>query len=96
MRRKNFQLRDRTISTPQITLPPLRLRKIPEALVRRVRARARASFRTAGEQIDASFQHEGTTYLVEAKWRRVQTNAAMLHAFQGKTRSGRYGRADCM
>lgn len=45
---------------------------------------ARASFRTIGEQIDGSFQHEGTTYLVEAKWHRVQTDATMLHSFQGK------------
>jgi hypothetical protein len=45
---------------------------------------ARSSFRTIGEQIDGSFQHDGTTYLVEAKWHRAQTNATMLHAFQGK------------
>ncbi|KQZ44677.1 hypothetical protein ASD63_33080 [Ensifer sp. Root558] len=45
---------------------------------------ARASFRTAGEQIDGSLQHDGTTYLVEAKWHRAQTDAAMLHSFQGK------------
>jgi hypothetical protein len=44
----------------------------------------RASFRTMGEQIDGSFQHENTTYLVEAKWQRAQTDAAMLHSFQGK------------
>ncbi|TAV98445.1 hypothetical protein ELI24_08640 [Rhizobium ruizarguesonis] len=45
---------------------------------------ARAGFRTVGEQIDGSFQHDGTTYLVEAKWHRAQTDAAMLHSFQGK------------
>ncbi|RVI97660.1 DUF3644 domain-containing protein [Sinorhizobium meliloti] len=45
---------------------------------------ARAAFRTIGEQIDGSFQHDGTTYLVEAKWHRAQTDAAMLHSFQGK------------
>ncbi|MBB3966855.1 restriction endonuclease [Rhizobium metallidurans] len=45
---------------------------------------ARASFRTIGEQIDGSFQHDGTTYLVEAKWHRAQTDATMLHSFQGK------------
>jgi hypothetical protein len=45
---------------------------------------ARAAFRTIGEQIDGSFQHEGTTYLVEAKWHRTPTDAAMLHSFQGK------------
>lgn len=45
---------------------------------------ARASFRTVGEQIDGSFQHDGTTYLVEAKWHRAQTDATTLHSFQGK------------
>lgn len=45
---------------------------------------SRASFRTIGEQIDGSFQHDGTTYLVEAKWHRAQTDATMLHSFQGK------------
>ncbi|AUX78690.1 restriction endonuclease [Sinorhizobium fredii] len=45
---------------------------------------AHASFRTSGEQIDGSFQHEGSTYLVEAKWHSRPTDAAMLHSFQGK------------
>ena len=43
-----------------------------------------ASFRTTGEQIDGSFQHDGSTYLVEAKWHSRPTDAAMLHSFQGK------------
>jgi hypothetical protein len=45
---------------------------------------AHASFRTKGEQIDGSFQHDGATYLVEAKWHNRQIDAAMLHGFQGK------------
>jgi hypothetical protein len=45
---------------------------------------AHASFRTKGEQIDGSFQHDGATYLVEAKWYNRQVDAAMLHGFQGK------------
>lgn len=45
---------------------------------------ARSGFRVVGEQIDGSFQHEGSTYLVEAKWRREPTDAATLHSFQGK------------
>jgi hypothetical protein len=45
---------------------------------------AHASFRTTGEQIDGSFQHDGATYLVEAKWHNKPTDAAMLHGFQGK------------
>lgn len=45
---------------------------------------AHASFGTTGEQIDGSFQHDGATYLVEAKWHNRPTDAAMLHGFQGK------------
>ena len=45
---------------------------------------ANTSFRTTGEQIDGSFQHEGSTYLVEAKWHNKPVDAAMLHGFQGK------------
>ncbi|MCS3898979.1 hypothetical protein M2171_008112 [Bradyrhizobium japonicum USDA 38] len=45
---------------------------------------AHASFRTVGEQIDGSFQHDGATYLVEAKWHNKPANATMLHGFQGK------------
>ncbi|WP_292230209.1 restriction endonuclease [Mesorhizobium sp.] len=45
---------------------------------------AHASFRTVGEQIDGSFQHDGNTYLVEAKWHTRPIDAAALHGFQGK------------
>jgi len=45
---------------------------------------AHAAFRTTGEQIDGSFQHDNATYLVEAKWHNRQIDAAMLHGFQGK------------
>ncbi|MCR9280329.1 MAG: restriction endonuclease [Rhodobacteraceae bacterium] len=45
---------------------------------------AHASFRTVGEQIDGSFQHDSSTYLVEAKWHTRPIDAAMLHGFQGK------------
>lgn len=45
---------------------------------------AHASFRTTGEQIDGSFQHDGATYLVEAKWHNKPADAIMLHGFQGK------------
>ena len=45
---------------------------------------AHAAFRTIGEQIDGSFQHDGATYLVEAKWHSKPANANMLHGFQGK------------
>ena len=45
---------------------------------------ARGGFRLAGEQIDGSFQLNGDTYLLEAKWHRRKTDASTLHAFQGK------------
>jgi hypothetical protein len=45
---------------------------------------ARGSFRAEGEQVDGSFQHGGSTYLVEAKWHSAATDAATLHSFQGK------------
>lgn len=41
--------------------------------------------RFAGEQIDGSLQHEGSTYLVEAKWHSRPADAAMLHSFRGKS-----------
>ena len=45
---------------------------------------AREPFRNRGEQIDGSFQLRDETYLVEAKWRAAQTDAADLHSFHGK------------
>lgn len=45
---------------------------------------ARGGFRLTGEQIDGSFQLNGDTYLLEAKWHRAKTDASTLHAFQGK------------
>lgn len=45
---------------------------------------AHASFRTSGEQVDGSFQHDGATYLIEAKWQDKPADANMLHGFQGK------------
>ncbi len=45
---------------------------------------SRNPFRIRGEQIDGSFQLEGATYLLEAKWQNPLTNAAELRAFHGK------------
>lgn len=42
----------------------------------------RKAFRIIGEQIDGSFEHRNTIYLLEAKWRNIQTNAADLRSFQ--------------
>ncbi len=44
----------------------------------------REPFRVRGEQIDGSFQLEGETYLLEAKWQNSPTGVAELHAFNGK------------
>lgn len=44
----------------------------------------RSSFRNTGEQIDGSFALNGSTYLVEARWRATVADAAALHAFHGK------------
>ena len=38
----------------------------------------RRSFRLKGEQIDGSFQHDGHTYLFEAKWQNAQIARAEL------------------
>lgn len=49
----------------------------------------RGSFRNKGEQIDGSFQLDGT-YLLEAKWQAARTDAADLRSFTGKVQ----GKAD--
>ncbi len=45
---------------------------------------AHEPFRLRGEQIDGSFQLNGETYLVEAKWQGQATGVADLHTFHGK------------
>lgn len=49
---------------------------------------ARRGWRNTGEQIDGSFLLGGEVYLVEAKWQATPSNAAALHAFQGKLEAG--------
>ncbi|WP_173089167.1 restriction endonuclease [Devosia sp. 1635] len=49
---------------------------------------ARASFKLVGEQIDGSFEHRGTVYLIEAKWTDAKTDAAALRSFQEKAGDG--------
>ncbi|MDT3279448.1 restriction endonuclease [Shewanella scandinavica] len=44
----------------------------------------RASFRLLGEQIDGSFEFDGETYLLEAKWTNLPVNAADLRSFNAK------------
>jgi len=45
---------------------------------------ARGTFRLVGEQIDGSFELNGQTYLVEAKWQNQQTAVKDLHGVHGK------------
>jgi Restriction endonuclease len=45
---------------------------------------AREPFSLHGEQIDGSFQLEGQTYLIEAKWHAQKIGVAELHTFHGK------------
>ena len=47
----------------------------------------RKSFRIVGEQIDGSFELEGNTYLVEAKWQDAPIGARDLRSFAGAVRS---------
>ncbi len=44
----------------------------------------RGAFRLIGEQIDGSFEFQGETYLLEARWREQPAAAADLYAFQEK------------
>lgn len=44
----------------------------------------RGAFKIKGEQIDGAFTHEGTDYLVEAKWRNELSSNADLYTFAGK------------
>lgn len=45
---------------------------------------SRASFRLVGEQIDGSLVLAGETYLLEARWRNTQADAAALRSFNAK------------
>lgn len=44
----------------------------------------KGGFRNTGEQIDGSFEHEGQTYLLEAKWLAGMVGISELLTFQGK------------
>lgn len=46
--------------------------------------KANDPFRLRGEQIDGSFELNGQTYLLEAKWHKEKTGVADLHVFHGK------------
>ena len=44
----------------------------------------RSSFRLVGEQIDGSFEMNGETYLLEAKWTNLPVSATDLRSFNAK------------
>lgn len=44
----------------------------------------RDAFRNRGEQIDGSFEVDGATYLLEAKWTVAKVDAAALRSFNAK------------
>jgi len=41
-------------------------------------------FKVIGEQIDGSFELEGTDFLIEAQWEKIKPTAEELYGFQGK------------
>lgn len=52
----------------------------------------RGSFRLVGEQIDGSFELLGSTYLVEARWRKEAANSTDLLALRGKAEKSEWTR----
>jgi len=46
--------------------------------------KGRDSFRNTGEQIDGSFELNGETYLLEAKWQNKPIGVSDLRSFNGK------------
>lgn len=62
----------------------LNLEKLLEELFELYALDPRSSFRVQGEQIDGSFQLDGETYLVEAKWLSQPVSEEPLLVFRGK------------
>jgi restriction endonuclease len=50
------------------------------------------SFKILGEQIDGSFEWNGNTFLVEARWRKKEANAADLLVLRGKAEKSEWTR----
>lgn len=44
----------------------------------------KSSFRMMGEQIDGSFEWQGNTFIVEARWRTIPANTADMLVLRGK------------
>jgi hypothetical protein len=52
----------------------------------------RGSFKLMGEQIDGSFEMQGSVFLVEARWRQTMTTAADLFVLRGKAEKSEWTR----
>ena len=52
----------------------------------------RGSFRVKGTQIDGSFEWDGDTYKVEARWRKSRADAADLQVLRGKAETSAWTR----
>lgn len=52
----------------------------------------RSSFRVTGEQIDGTFELNGDTYVVEARWRALPANAADLYVLRAKAEKSEWTR----
>lgn len=52
----------------------------------------KGSFRIEGEQIDGSFEWQGNTFVVEARWRKEPANAADLLVLRGKAEKSEWTR----
>ncbi len=50
------------------------------------------SFKLLGEQIDGTFEWEGFTYIVEARWRTTPARAADLYVLRGKAEKSEWTR----
>lgn len=69
-------------------LPPqqrgFELEKFLNSMFKAYKLDPRASFRIVGEQIDGSFEHNGSTYLLEAKWTNQPVGEDALLVLSGK------------
>lgn len=54
------------------------------ALLREERLAPRIRYRPAGEEVDGSFEVDGRTYLLEAKWQADQLPASSVYTFKAK------------
>ena len=52
----------------------------------------RGSFRVVGRQIDGSFEWEGDTYKLEARWRKEKANAGDLDKLHASTQTSQWTR----